>query len=313
MSGEHQIRKTDQAVQAFYCTCPKQNASHFSHQEPCHYSDTLYHYTLIYWNSCLTGVWILGTKRAFNGWISDLHRVRFSLCYMLKFMLNQQPIQSHFTQIKEKPPCLYPFINGKTGAGRFFENPIKIGAAAFWNPIKIGAAAFLENPLKKRWLLFWNPFKIILKQLPAHRFDSSQVKLWNGMPRHAEWNLFHSFPVNISICCQGYFQSVAMDIFILLPGIFSFRCHNIFIPLSQYFHLLPHIFILLPWWCFYSVASYHPLNLIIILKCHSPTENSGYLSHPHHLTLPHPHSHPHHHLSLHHPHLLHFPSLSYPV
>ena len=89
MSGEHQIHKTDQAVQAFYCTCPKQNASHFSHQEPCHYSDTLYHYTLIYWNSCLTGVWILGTKWVFNGWISDLHRVCFSLGYMLKSMLNQ--------------------------------------------------------------------------------------------------------------------------------------------------------------------------------------------------------------------------------
>ena len=45
-------------------------------------------HSVIYWNSCLTRVWILGTKRVFNGWISDLHRVWFSLCYILKFMLN---------------------------------------------------------------------------------------------------------------------------------------------------------------------------------------------------------------------------------
>jgi hypothetical protein len=39
-------------------------------------------------------------------------------------------------------PCHYPFTNDKTGSGRFFENPIKIGVAAFFNPIEIEAATF---------------------------------------------------------------------------------------------------------------------------------------------------------------------------
>ena len=50
-------------------------------------------HSVIYWNSCLTGVWILGTKWAFNGWISwPFHTlmVQYISCKWMNYSMNFQ-------------------------------------------------------------------------------------------------------------------------------------------------------------------------------------------------------------------------------
>ena len=71
-------------------------------------------------------------KRGKDRDYDDLHRtgqegtpqVAESTCYS-----HQHPLT------KQKPLCFYPFRSGKTDVGRFFENPIKIGLAAFFGSL----------------------------------------------------------------------------------------------------------------------------------------------------------------------------------